>query len=126
MTISAEDPGQRLRAHRPAARLAFVLLTFLAAFSARQAQAGVTPDSPEVQKVVKLALAFLENGNDPRLGAKCLMGLAFVKAGRPDHPRVKDALSECLKQAQENPSEANLDMYSNGLAVIFLCEYSPK
>jgi hypothetical protein len=87
---------------------------------------AVTPDSPEVQKLVRAALVFLERTTDERLGGRCLVGLAFLKANRPDHPRVREALDECRRQMAANPPDSLLDVYSNGLAVIFLCELAPQ
>ena len=87
---------------------------------------AVMPDSPEVQKLVTKALKFLEENDDDRLGARCLLGLTFLKAGRADHPRVKEALEACRQQMRANPPDSALDVYSNGLAIIFLCELSPK
>jgi hypothetical protein len=89
-------------------------------------RAQFTPESPEVKKVVESALAFLAQKSDPRLGGKCLIGLAFQKAGKTNHPKIREAIDECLKVAKANLDDANLDTYSNGLAVIFLCEVSPK
>jgi hypothetical protein len=91
---------------------------------------AVTVDSPEVKELVQRGLAALEKGddatNDPystRLGAKCVVGLAFVKAGKPDHPLVKEALAAC--RAGMQPSEL-VDVYSNGLALVFLCELGAR
>jgi hypothetical protein len=93
---------------------------------AKPAAAGVTPESPEVIKVVNSALTFLESHGHDRLGGKCLIGLAFVKSGRPDQARVKEAIDACVKTTKDNPPDAELDMYSNGLAIIFLCEVSAE
>src|SRR5207245_2026570 len=71
-------------------------------------------------------LTYLESNTDTRLGGKCLIGLAFVKAGKGNHRRVQEAVEACLKEMQANNGESGLDTYSNGLAIIFLCEYSPK
>jgi hypothetical protein len=87
---------------------------------------AVTPDSPEVQKLVNAALGFLEKNTDERLGGKCLVGLAFIKSNQPDHPRVLEALAECRKVMSANPPDPMLDVYSNGLAVIFMCELAPQ
>jgi hypothetical protein len=90
---------------------------------------AVTPDSPEVQKVVDSALAYLKNNTDYRhemLGGRCLVGLAFLKAGQPDHPRIYEAIEECRKQMAANPPDSLLDVYSNGLAIILLCELAPQ
>jgi len=91
-----------------------------------EVRAGVTPDSPEVKKVLDAALKYLETNNEDRLGGRCLIGLAFLKAGRGEDPNVQLAVDECTKQMKANVGDTNLDMYSNGLAIIFLCEYSPK
>ncbi len=87
---------------------------------------GETPDSPNVKKVVDSALHFLEGKTDERLGGKCLIALAFLKAGKPDHPKVREAIEECAKIERENLDDIRLDVYSNGLAIIFLCEISPQ
>jgi hypothetical protein len=79
-----------------------------------------------VQKLVDAALAFLEKNSDERLGGKCLIALAFVKADRPDHPRIREAIEECREVMAENPPDSMLDVYSNGLAVILLCELAPQ
>lgn len=91
-----------------------------------QAAAAVTPQSPEVQKVVASALKYLEEHTDERLGGRCLVALTFVKAGKPDHPRVAEAVKACRETMQANAADRELDVYSNGLAVIFLCELSAK
>lgn len=87
---------------------------------------AVTPESPEVHKLVIGALSYLENHDDERLGAKCLFGLTFLKSGQPEHPRVQQAVDACRELMRANPPVSALDMYSNGLAVIFLCELSPQ
>jgi HEAT repeats/Prenyltransferase and squalene oxidase repeat len=90
------------------------------------AVAGVTPDSSEVQKLINAGLTYLESHTDDRLGGKCLMGLAFLKAGRGEHARVAEAVEACDLEMRADRSDEMLDVYSNGLAVIFLCELSPK
>jgi hypothetical protein len=67
-----------------------------------------------------------EDTYSKQLGGKCLLGLAFLKANRGDHPRVKEALEDCRKQMAANPPDTMLDVYSNGLAIIFLCELSAR
>jgi len=90
------------------------------------AHAGVTPESPEVQKLVTNALQFLEKNEDPRPGAKMLVGLAFLKAGKRDHSRVIQAIDECRKMVKANVPNPELDVYTNGIAIILLCEASPQ
>ena len=88
--------------------------------------AGVTPDSPEVRKLVDSGLQYLATHVDERLGGKCLIGLAFFKSGRTDHPRVREALEACAKTVKANAPATDIDVYSNGLAVILMCEVSPQ
>jgi hypothetical protein len=91
---------------------------------------AVTSESPEVKKLVAAGLAYLEkpakaaeDPNSVRLGAKCLVGLAFIKAHKPDDPHVKEALEACRTAISANEK---VDNYSNGLAIVFLCESAPK
>jgi len=84
---------------------------------------AITPDSPEVKELVAQGLASLEKETDERLGAQCLIGMAFLKAGQPNHPRVAEAVEACRKSMTSNEP---IDVYSNGLAIIFLCELAPR
>jgi len=69
---------------------------------------------------------FLETADDDRLGGKCLIGLAFVKQGkREEHDKVKSAVEACLNVTAGEPEAIDLDIYSNGLAIIFLCNLDP-
>ena len=71
-----------------------------------------------------MALRFLAQETDSRLGGKCLIGLAFLKDGvAPDHPRIQEALKAC--QATTLQAIRNDSVYSNGLAIIFLGELNP-
>jgi hypothetical protein len=79
------------------------------------------PDSPQVRRLVSRGLAWLATQRDDRLGAQCLIGLAFLKAGQPaSHPKVQQALQAC-QSAQLQDQDA-VDNYSVGLAAIFLLE----
>lgn len=99
--------------------MVFWLLLALAPSPAR----AVTPDSPEVKQLVDRALAWLEKQDDERLGGKCLIGLAFHKAGRgPNHPKMDAALRACQSGLNAAPPTDN---YSLGLALIFLLETDP-
>jgi hypothetical protein len=103
-----------------------VLVAVLLAGALGQSSAfALNPESPEVQKVVQSALGFLEKNPDERLGGKCLVALAFLKAGQPTHARIREAVDACAEKMKANPGDAVLDVYSNGLAVIFLCELAP-
>jgi hypothetical protein len=102
------------------------LVISIAVSAERPAHAAVTPQSPEVQKLVASAIKYLEQNTDERLGGRCLIALAFIKAGQPEHPRIAEALKAVRETIKANPPDSALDNYSNGLAVIFLCELSPK
>lgn len=97
-------------------------LIFSLAMTGGEARA-VTPESPEVREVVYSGLAALENETDSRLGGKCLIGLTFLKAERPNHPRVDEAVEACR---QAMASDQRIDVYSNGIAIAFLCELEPR
>src|SRR5262249_35143864 len=88
--------------------IAFFISTIPAA-----ARAGETSDSPNVRKVVNAALKYLEDKTDERLGGKCLIALAFLKAGKLDHPKIREAAEECAKVQRLNPDDGALDNYSN-------------
>lgn len=91
---------------------------------------AVTPESPEVRQLIDDGLKLLGSAdgapldnNMRKLGGKCLVGLAFIKAGKPDHPRVKEAV-EAIKTFMA--PEQKVDVYSNGIAIVFLCELSAE
>ena len=88
-------------------------------------RAEVTPASEEVRAMVARGLDVLQREEDPRLGAHCLAALAFLKTGSPaSHPIIQRTVRACREAAyQPFPIE---DVYSNGLAVIFLCELDPN
>ena len=89
----------------------------------RRSRSDLTPESPEVQKLVDAGLAYLETHTDNRLGGKCLIALAFLKAGQGGpsaNPRGPRGVSQ--EDESQSARDAELDMYSNGLAIIFLCE----
>jgi HEAT repeats/Prenyltransferase and squalene oxidase repeat len=126
MGLGASSGKHRAR-RRSASLCAFLCIAAMVAGNLSQSRAqGVTPESPEVKKLVNSALAFLEKNGDERLGGKCLLGLAFLKAGRTNHARVNEALAACRETMSANPPDGVLDVYSNGLAIIFLCELSSE
>jgi hypothetical protein len=103
--------------------LGLALLVSWPAVSTSRGQ--VAPAREEVQTLVSEALDYLQKLEDERLGAKCLAAMAFLKTGAPPaHPTVQNAVRACRTAAyQPFPIE---DVYSNGLAVIFLCEMDPR
>ena len=107
----------------PAQSVLGLLLTVVPSFVG-----AATPDSPEVKQMIERALKSLETGGeDERLGARCLAGLSFFKAGRTrSHPKIAAAQRACetsiANAATLDNSSAN---YSLGLALIFLLETDP-
>lgn len=91
---------------------------------------AITSDSPEVRRLIEAGLAAIDKPGDrsadgyaERLGGRCIVGLAFLKAGKPDHPRVDDAV-KAARAAMT--SGERIDVYTNGIALVFLCELSPQ
>ncbi|MDX1946252.1 MAG: hypothetical protein SFU86_12705 [Pirellulaceae bacterium] len=88
---------------------------------------AVTPESPEVREVIKKAFTFLDESTEPRLGGKCLIGLAYLKEGADEqHPKVADAAKACQQHAKPAGDQIKTDIYSTGLAIIFLCTLNPS
>lgn len=108
------------------------LLTIAILCAVIRPASAVSPESPEVIELVNLGLKHLETKSHQYLGGKCLIGLCFLKTGKPDHPRVAEALAACQKAAAGGGGPANFIqmgedwVYSNGIAIIFLCELDAK
>jgi hypothetical protein len=107
-----------------------LLAVALAGAGLGESARAVTPESPEVKAVIDKGLKFLEGAKDERLGAQCLIGLSFLKNDRDrNHPQIVRALQSCQAFAA-NPTPTtgigtDIDNYSIGLAIIFLCEHDP-
>lgn len=85
---------------------------------------AVTPESPEVRQLIEEGLQSLDGHGEKRLGGLCLIALAFVKDGAsPDNIHVQAAVEACQKTSAE--AIRGGDVYSNGLAIIFLSELDP-
>ncbi len=85
---------------------------------------AVTPESPEVRQLIERGLQSLEGHSEQRLGGVCLVALAFVKDGAsPDNPHIQAAVAAC--QSTNAQQARATDVYSNGLAIIFLSELDP-
>ncbi len=83
-----------------------------------------TKESPEVRAMVDKGMKYLaDESNEYRLGGRCLIALVFFKEGMKDHKKVGEAVKACQETAAKG--EAG-DVYSNGLAIIFLCELDAK
>jgi hypothetical protein len=107
--------------------------TILAATA--ETASGLTPRSPEVKVAIEKGMAFLESGaaRDPgdRVGAYALQGYTLLLYGAdPSHVKVAAAV-QSIKKALDNrdPAKFNTsvwDVYSTGLAIIFLVKQDPK
>src|SRR5262245_50494355 len=102
-----------------------VLAAVVVALGSGRAMA-VHPDSPEVRKLIDDGLAAIATPEydaadryASQLGGKCVIALAFVKAVQRNHPRVTDAVTACRAAMNDG---TKIDVYSNGLAIVFLCE----
>ncbi len=85
---------------------------------------AANPESPEVRKMIERGLKSLEGHSEKRLGGLCLIGLTFIKEGAsPDNPHVQAAVTACQNTDAQQARSA--DVYSNGLAIIFLSELDP-
>ena len=115
----------RLRS-RSAAVLGMLLLAFLGG----QKAWALTPESPAIKAAVEKGIAFLESpaANDNRPGARALVGLAVLKShADPKHPRIVEAVAAIQGAVKgREPAQVGLDVYSTGVAVIFLVTLDPS
>jgi hypothetical protein len=103
---------------------------------------AMTPESPEVMAAINKGIAFLESDSaeDDRVGARALQCLCMLKITDldpenhkkvdPAHPKFVKAI-ERIQKALGNRDIAKLeagtwDIYSTGLAIIFLVEFENK
>ena len=89
---------------------------------------ATNPTDPKVRRMVERGMAYLDSGleeaeEEDRLGGKCLIGLAFFKEGHPEtHHRITAAVDQCLEACRPSPRNIREDIYSTGIAAIFLTE----
>lgn len=103
--------------------LAFAM-SLAIAFSVTSPALALSPSSPEVQELVAKGIDYLENkAKETRLGGQCLIALAMMKSDRPESKWVAKAEAACIAASRGGEK---FDVYSNGLAIIFLCELSPN
>ncbi len=109
-------------------RLSWPLILAIGLFAAGRGALAVTPDSPEVKAVVKKGLKYLETAPPHgQLGGKCLVGLAFLKSGEAEeHPQIKLAADACKQVCAGDAKGIKEDIYSTGIAIIFLCNLNPS
>ena len=85
------------------------------------------PESPQVKEAIAKGLKYLETAVDGRTGGKCLIGLAFIKNNASlEHPKIQEAIAHIQAIVKNSPSGVNDDIYSSGLAIMFLCEVDPS
>jgi hypothetical protein len=80
-----------------------------------------------VKKLISKAVTFLDTAEDGRLGGKCLIAMVYLKLGKKDdHPKVAAAVAACKKTCEGDAASIKEDIYSTGIATIFLCECDPS
>ena len=94
---------------------------------------ALTPNSPEVKAAVDKGVAFLlsAEANDARVGGEALHGYALLCFGGVDHSHIKitsaaEKIHQALKDRDPAKLDGELDIYSTGLAIIFLIEHDPE
>ena len=123
------DKGIHVNTSRPSRRrrrwwsLRVAIALVACAHLVPQRAAALTPESAEVVAAVDRGLAYLEGNSDNRTGGQALVGLAFIKGNKPDHPRVAEAKT-AIREALANSTQ-DWDIYSLGLCIIFLSELDP-
>jgi hypothetical protein len=80
----------------------------------------LNPKSPEVQAAVARACAYLAKTPESRPGAQALVGLTFLKAEQPNHPKVGEGIAAVGNML--NLQLVRTDVYSIGIAIIFMTE----
>ncbi|NQU26057.1 MAG: HEAT repeat domain-containing protein [Candidatus Nealsonbacteria bacterium] len=107
-----------------------VAATVLAAVP-RNYAAELTPQSPEVKRLIAPALVFIRErrNDDTRIGAKALIALALLKNGaKRNDPIIQDAVKAIQKKLGAlDPEKVTFEkLYSPGLAVILLVSLDPS
>jgi len=92
--------------------------------------AGFTPRSPEVRRAVARGVEFLKSHDDQRVGAKALIGMSMLKSedsrNDPSVGKAVTAIQTALKAGDASKiSTGQVDIYSAGLAAIFLTQLDP-
>ena len=82
-----------------------------------------TTESREVRAMVQRGVEFLSSSNvDSRLGGRCIVGLVLIKQNLRQHELVVEAIRACEEACSRPVNEIDEDIYSTGLAIVFLCE----
>lgn len=116
---------RRFRRHRPAILGVLVLVVGLPAGAVR----AYTPESPEVQAMVKSAADFLQAQSSPAHGAggQALVALALYKAGiEPSNPKIREGVKAARSFAESTAeSQGGTDTYAPALCFMMLAEVDP-
>ena len=108
----------------------FTALLFVAAVAVPPPARAATPESLEVRTMVAKGMKWLDTATDNRLGAKALIGLCYIKHGDGEtHPQIQMAADACkaaVGPGNDGALRGNPDIYSTGLAIVFLCELNPS
>jgi hypothetical protein len=122
--------------HGQIAALAYGIGLAVAFLAATPGQSfALTVQSPEVLASVAKAIKFLETApEDNRMGAKALLGLSLmtvpVDPEHPQSPKIAEAantIHKALGTLDAAKLEAGVwDIYSTGLAIIFLVEFDKE
>ncbi len=103
---------------------------------AQEAAKEYTPKSPEVQKLLKSGIQYLEENvhgdNQKRCGSAAIAGLAIYKyTGEHDHPAftgivqsIQAVVGDSMKK--KDYKTCDIDNYSLGISLIFLTEVMPE
>ncbi len=119
---------------RPLVPAILAVISLLGAPGGAEA-ARLTMKSPEVLQAVDRGIEYLvANGtSDNRLGAYALTGKTLLTYGKkPDHATVADCAAKiqaALKEKSHDPEKLTdppFDIYSTGLAILFLVDRSPE
>jgi hypothetical protein len=89
---------------------------------------GHTPESEEVQALLKKAIAFLDGADHSRPGGRALIGYALLKAGiDPKHPKIRAAVSEARRLAATvRRSGMGQHNYDAAIACLLLADLNPQ
>lgn len=114
------------RKHRAFCWLAGATCLF---FSAGSAGLALTPESPEVKKLVAKGMVFLESANgggwETHPGMKSLVGMCILKhygkQGK-NHAKVAEAIATIRASLQNNRIRGQEEIYDIGITLIFLLD----
>ncbi len=105
-----------------------VLLSLASLLTTHSDLLAYTPQSSEVMTMRRKAVAYLETCESHHfLGGNCLVAMAIHKELSQDqHPKILEAIEACREfSADKSRKLKGPDVYSVGIAIIFLCGLDP-